>query len=104
MSRHWHIARRGTGTRDTTLAALAMATLLLSPLAVGAHHHAPGARPGDDAGCSACLWHSQHVAALVATFSPDASPASALTPDDMGVRLPRLEFAAPSARAPPLDA
>jgi hypothetical protein len=101
MFRHVDNTRPGAGNRKLALALLAAATLLLSPLAVGAHHHGSGAGPGDDAGCSACLWQSQHVAALLAAPSADTAPVGLLAHAGADLRFPHADLPRAAARAPP---
>ncbi len=84
------------------MALLAIATLLLAPLAAGLHHHhGPGAAAGDDAGCAACLWQSHHVAALAAAPEATITPTSPLATDVSHLRLPQAELPRCAARSPP---
>ncbi len=101
MFRQLDIARPGAGNRKIALAMLAAAALLLSPLAAGAHHHGPGARPSNEAGCSACLWQSQHVAALVTAPALESAPAALLVAPVADLRLPHADLLRAAARAPP---
>lgn len=101
MNRHLDNTRPRAGNRTTALALLAAAALLLSPLAANAHHHGGSARPGDDAGCSACLWQSQHVAALVAAPAVNPAPTAVLAHVAGDLRLPLADLPRPAARAPP---
>lgn len=101
MLRPLDIPRPGAGNRKIALALLAAAALVLSPLAADSHHHGAVARPGDEAGCSACLWQSQHVAALVTAPAPETAPAARRVAAVADLRLPHADLPRPAARAPP---
>lgn len=101
MPRNLDTARPRAGTRTIALALLAVAGLLLSPLAAGVHHHGSGTRPGDDTGCSACLWQSQHVASLVTVPAPAPAPATLLAARVAHLHLLHADLPRPAARAPP---
>lgn len=101
MRRDPDTARPRAGTRTIALALLAVAGLLLSPLAAGVHHHGSGSRPSDDTGCSACLWQSQHVASLVTALAPTPAPTALLTACVAHLHLPHADLPRPAARAPP---
>jgi hypothetical protein len=101
MFRPMNLARPGAGNRKLALALVAAAALLLSPLAADIHHHGSDNRAGDDTGCSACLWQSQHVAALVTAPAPAPATAALLAAPVARLRHPHAELPRPAARAPP---